>query len=309
MINFIAPVFLIILLGWGLAKYNFIPAQTSKGLMSYIYWVAAPAIIFSAISQYHLPTFFNLKFWAAYTVLFVAITSVAYVHFKSSTGATNRLALTLAYSTTVKNTVTIGMPLLLGILGNFATIPVVITILFVNCFAMPVFVFLIESNNKKLNKLSVIYRTLKNPLVLASLIGLLFAAFQINIPFVINSTLGHLGASFMPCALFAVGTDLRSYTFKNNFNKLAPAIGLNLIAAPLFAILLCFVFHLPTNYAIALVVLSATPTAQLMYAYASQYSDVEQDAAAIVSTTTIFSLITMPVFIYVCYLIWPFALA
>lgn len=307
MISLIAPVFLIIFIGWYLAKSKLFPNQTSKNLMGYIYWVAAPAIIFSAISRYHLSDFLIWKFWIAYSTLFLITTILAYVFFKLLTQSTNKLALTLAYSSTVKNTVTIGMPLLLGILGNISIATVVITLLFYNCLAMPILIFFIESGAKKSIKSVLIFKTLKNPLVFASILGFIFSIFKINTPAFISNTLDHLGASFMPCALFAVGADFSSYKFKNNFDKLALATIISIIVTPLLAILISILFKLPASYSVALVILASTPTAQIMYAYVSQYADLEQDTAAVISATTTFSLITMPIFIGLSYLIWPAA--
>lgn len=304
MINAITPVFLLMFLGWAAVHFELIHAEVSKSLMSYVYWVAGPAVIFSAISHYHLSDFLIWRFWIAYALLFAVTTALAFLIFKTIFHATAKHAMTFAYSSTVKNTVALGLPLLLSIMGNGAVIPVVITILFLNCLAMPAFVIFVESRNGHTHLPSLLIKTIKNPLVFASFAGIIFSFMRLSLPSTLNTTLATLSASFIPCALFALGADLKTYSFRNNAAKITTACFINLILSPLAAIFLSDTLHLSPFNAIILVILAATPTAQIMYVYASPYPDIEQDVAAIFSATTLLSLITLPFFVFVCHALW-----
>lgn len=313
-INIVLPVFLLIMLGWVLAYFKFVPATVSKNLMAYIYWAAGPAIIFSAISSYHISQIFAWKFWIAYPLTIFLITCFSYFIFKNLFSETKIKSITSAFSTTVKNTVIIGFPLLAGIIGKEAAIPMAITVIFFNCIMMPILVLILEintSSNKSKNKIRMFFsaslETIKNPLVFSSLMGMIFSIFHIPLPLSINKMFSYLAASFVPCALFSVGIELSLFKLESNLLKTFTVIGINLIICPILAIGLSYMLKLSPSYAIALVILSAVPTAQILYVYVSRYHLFEKEVAAIISTTTLCSIFSIPVFIFICYYLWPSA--
>lgn len=311
-INIILPVFSLILIGWVLARLNFVDTDTSKGLMRFLYYGSGPAIIFYAISSYTLPQIFDLTFWVVYPSIMIGVTTIAFLIYKYTLSESNIKAITTAYATTVKNTVIIGFPLLMGIIGNQAAIPMAITVIFFNCIMLPILVLILEihlSTATNKHKLSLLYHsiisTLKNPLVFGSVAGIFCAWTKVTIPIAISKILTYLSGSFLPCALFSVGIDLSALKRHHHLSKTLAVVGLNLIVTPLISIAICYYLNLTPIQSLSIVLFSAVPTAQIMYVYVSRYKTLEKDVAAIVASTTFFSIFTIPAIIYFCYLIWP----
>lgn len=311
-INIILPLFSLILLGFALAKLNLVDTNTSKGLMRLLYYAAGPAIIFYAISGFTLPQIFDRQFWVIYPSIMIGMTGLSFLIYKYLLSEPSISALTTAYATTVKNTVIIGFPLLMGIIGKSAAIPMAITVIFFNCIMLPILVLILEvhlSDGARKHPLSLLVNsligTLKNPLVFASIAGVISAWAQLTVPVVISKTLTYLSGAFLPCALFAVGVDLSALKRHHHLSKTLSVAALNLIITPLAAIAICYSLRLAPAQSLAIVLFSAVPTAQIMYVYVSRYKTLENDVAAVVASTTFFSLFTIPVMIYFCYLVWP----
>ncbi len=52
--NVIAPLFLIVALGWALARYKLVPATVSGPLMQYVFYAAVPEVVFTGIVSNHI---------------------------------------------------------------------------------------------------------------------------------------------------------------------------------------------------------------------------------------------------------------
>lgn len=313
--NIILSIFLLVATGYLLGYFKLVPVESAGPLMLYVFWAAVPAIVFSTISEYQLPEIFVWRFWVAYLLGILIITLVCYSIFRYFFSGTNQMSAIIAgFSATAKNTIMIGLPVLIGITGKKAVIPMAITVIVFSCFIVPIIMFLFEINlHKEKNHahaeghilINSLVATLKNPQVIAAILGLIFSAFQIPLPKFLKTLFEYFGQSIIPCALFAIGLSLVNTSIKGNIAKSLTVTFINLFICPCFAILLSYLLNLSPFYAVALVIFSSVPTAKIMYIYASKYHFFEQETATIISLTTIFSVLTIPLFIYISSLLWP----
>lgn len=311
--DIVLPVFLIIISGWLLARFNLVSRRTSYNLTLYIFWTACPAVIFLAVSRYHIPQIFIWNFWLAYLASVFIVTLFTYYFFQHVFHETKITALTAALSTTIKNVIMIGFPILLGVVGTEATIPLAIIVIICNCLVAPLLMFAFELNatfrqmNRTREAFSVLFATARNPLVISALLGFVFSLFRFHLPLFIGRSLSYLAASFIPCSLFSVGIELKFFKLQGNFLEILIATLISLFVYPAVAIGFSYGLNLSPFYSTSLVIFSAVPTANLIYVYANKYRVFEKETATIVSITTIFSIATLPFYIYLCYRLWPAA--
>lgn len=315
LISTIFPIFLLIILGFTFAHLKLISSDIANSLGNYVLLAAGPAIIFSNISKLTISQIFAWKFWIAYLLSILAVTLFAYFLIRLVIREIKIASITSAFSTSIKNTVIIGLPLLTSIIGQNAIIPVVASVVIFNCLISPALIFICELNciskqpQNTLNTVSfALFSTLKNPLVLSAVLGLIFSYLQIPIPLSINKSLNYLADSFIPCALFAVGVELKSYKLHKNLLKAFIIATTNLILCPIIAIAISYILNLSPIYSVALVILSAMPTAKSMYIYVGKYNLSNQETAATIMLTTFLGLITIPCFIYLSFFLWPSAI-
>lgn len=313
LLNSVLPTFFIIALGWLLGHFKVLTEENARQLSLYVFWVAAPAIIFVSISQYDLQQIFVWQFWLAHilSILLLAIfTMFAFYFVFKSSGIEAMMA---GLTATVKNTIMIGFPILTAIVGPKAAIPMAVTVVVFNCILTPILLFTFEVHKVTTREgvsswqilLSSFYGMVKNPMVVAAFLGVIFSWLKWTLPVFLNLPLHYIAPSFVPCALVAVGIGLKAFSLSGNKAKIVFIAFANLVLCPVIAIALAYLLNLSAFYAISLVVLSSMPTAKTMYVYASKYGYFQQETAAIISLTTLVSIISIPIFIYLCQSLWP----
>jgi len=310
--NNILPVFLLIFFGWLLAARKIVTTDISKQLTQYVFWLASPAIIFDAISHYHISEILALKFTIAHLSMLIIVMLITFGFTKFIFHMNIVEGMIIGMISSVKNTIMIGLPLLISITDSKATIPVTITVLVFNIILTPILMFIFELNQARKNThqknkilIKVGFGLIKNPLIVAAILGVISAIWEIKLPTALNSLITYIAPSFLPCALFAVGVDLYSFNIKEHNINLIIITFINLILAPLVAICVANLLNLSTFYATSLVILSSLPTAKSMYVYAKKYHVLEKETAAVISLTTILSIITIPFFVFISSWLWP----
>ena len=120
-----------------------------------------------------------------------------------------------------------------------------------------------------------LFRTLKNPIILGSLVGLLISVFHVPVPQLVWEATGLVGHAAVPLLLIAFGISLHGTRILRDKTERANIIGastLKLIVMPVIAwAFATFVLHLDAHAIYAVTVLAALPTAQNVFNYATEY--------------------------------------
>ena len=126
-----------------------------------------------------------------------------------------------------------------------------------------------------------------NPMVLSTLIGLVWAIGGLPIPAPVAAYLNIFAAALTPCALFAIGLGLSVEGVRSNFTASVVLAAVKLVIMPLVVYGLCVASGLNPLYTIAAVVCAAVPTAKTVFILAGEYQVEEELVAATVSITTL----------------------
>jgi len=207
----------------------------------------------------------------------------------------------------------VALPLLYQTFGEGGVRYVVLSLLVVCGIFVPLTLMLIEYSiqERKISVAKVFLKsalqTFKNPFVFGTVIGLILSIFKLQLPLLIEKPLFLLAASMTPVALFAVGLDIDLGKIKKEISIISLVSFFKLILMPLLMIVFSLVFNLSPESAIALLIISAAPTAKSLFALTQQYEIFTKEGTSIVIGTTTLSVVTITGFLFIGKYLWPTA--
>lgn len=170
----------------------------------------------------------------------------------------------------------------------------ILTIITIPTFNILAVIILEYYSGKEISKMKLIKQVFKNPLIIASLIGVVFIALKISIPKPIYKTLVDISKIATPLAFIVLGGELKFGNMLKNIKYLISVNILRLIINPIITLGIGrFVFNFDGAEIVALLALSACPTAVSSFTMAKEMGADGDLAGEIVATTSIFSIITI----------------
>lgn len=138
-----------------------------------------------------------------------------------------------------------------------------------------------------------------NPLILATVGGLLWKALGITLPATLVQTLKHLGDASLALGLLCIGAGLTAGALRKYARLIAAATFERLVAAPVTALLvtsaIAFCFPLSPMGAAVVLLFAALPTAQSCYVMASAMGGNAPAVAGVTTAHILASAVTLPV--------------
>jgi hypothetical protein len=268
------------------------------------FFVFSPALLFIVLGDADIGQLFSDLL--PVSALAAAGTLVLYVVLAKTLWKRNVSQLTVGgLASSYVNANNIGLPLAVYILGDpAAAAPVLLLQLIV---MTPLALTILDATTSgTLSLRRIISQPVRNPLIIASALGVLVSAFDLSLPDLVHEPLELLGAAAVPTLLFALGLSLatqRLWDAKDQRPDIALATGLKLVVMPLIAwVLGAFVFQLSATALFTVVILAALPSAQNVYNYAQRYVVAIPLARDSVVITTVLSL---PVMMLIALLLAP----
>jgi len=298
-LNIVLPVFGVILAGVLSRKSGLLGADSSEALNKFVFYVALPPLLFLTCARVPMAEVLNWPFVNAY-LLGCFLTLVISVLGGRLFFAHKRLPfLTLhAMSSIFSNTVYLGIPLLILAYGPKGATPAIIITLISNLIFLTLSAVLIESSQKTgkgvLGGLSVLTSSLKNPLIIAPLLGAVFSALELSLYVPIENFLELLARGAGATALFAMGMSLYGFSISAGAVEIGWITLLKLIVHPLITWAVgLYVFELERFWLETAVIIAALPAGSLIFVVAQRYNVYVQRSAASVVVTTAVSVLTM----------------
>ncbi|MCW8155913.1 AEC family transporter [Stutzerimonas stutzeri] len=297
-VNVVLPVFALILLGYLCRRSGRMGPTGASELNRFVVWLGLPALLFSVVATSTWEQLWQPGFIAAFAIgcLGVFAFTLAYRMVQKQPLVDASLdALGASYA----NTGYVGIPLCMLVLGDEALQPAMVASIVVVCMLFAIALACVETG---LHAGQGVLRTLgkvsgalaRNPLVIAPLLGALWAASGLQLPVPLATLLKLLGAAAAPCALVSLGLFLAQPQPAARVQGVWPLVGLKLVVQPLITWYLAFqVFELPTLWAYSALLLSALPTGTGPYMLAEFYGREGSRVSRVVLLSTLGSLITL----------------
>ena len=294
------PFFALIALGYGAAKTAIFSKDATVHLTKFVFYFALSAMLFKFSSNLSLREILEWDFMAAYLigsmVLYVMTLLIAKLR-----GTSFDISVIEAQCSVIGNMGWMGLAMIPILLGKQA-ISYVIMVLIIDLIVFgPLVTILLVAHREGQIRLKV-FQTIgmgliKNPLVLSISTGLLWAAFEIPVPELLNRFMTILGGASTPGALFAIGASM-AFAAKGQISIPVYLSANKLIMHPLLiGIASLLVFQIDPFASAVMIACAAMPVAGNVYMIATHYGlPSERISIAILISTTV-SIVTISLII------------
>ena len=306
----------VILMGYLIERAGFAGPTAGFVLNRVAFFVAMPALLFTVLSRTDVRVVFSrfLLTTLCSVLIVVALYLVASRFLGRGRGPgvvprRDRVSETVlgAAGASYVNSNNIGLPVAIYVLGSAHFVAPVL-LLQLLLFAPIVLGILDVTTSGRLSFRSVATQPLRNPMILASLCGLIVAVFGIPIPEAVFAPLDILGGAGVPMVLLAFGMSLhgdRVLRPGSGRRQVVLAAVLKIAVMPAVAWALGrFVFDLSPAELFAVVSVAALPTAQNVFNFAARYN---RGTVVARDTVLITTIAAVPALIVVAALLAPVA--
>jgi predicted permease len=276
-------------LGYLVGLAGVLRPQDELVLSRLAFFVATPALMFTTVATADLGSIFSpvlLTSAAGLLVVQVIYVVVAGLIWRRKKGELTVGVLAASYV----NAGNLGIPVGVYVLGDGALIAPVL--LFQLLVISPV-AFLILDNGP-VNKRAALLVPFRNPLTVASLLGLAVALSGLSIPEPVMRPFDLVGGAAVPVALIAYGLGLsapRPEVAEGHRRDVVLAVGLKAFVYPVVAYLVGrYALGLDGKPLLAATLFAALPTAQNIYVYAVRYDAGRRLARGAVFASTLLSI-------------------
>ncbi|WP_432946683.1 AEC family transporter [Kribbella sp. CA-253562] len=285
-------------LGYVVGRAGVLRSDDELVLSRLAFYVATPALLFGTVARADLTAIFSpvlLTSLAGVLVIVLLSVTVSALIWHRDRAQSTIGALAASYV----NAGNLGVPVAVYVLGDGALVaPIVLFQLLVMApVAFAVLDGYRQGSGRRVSLRTVLTRPVRNPLTVASLLGLLVAAVGVDPPTLLMRPIELVGAAAVPVALIAYGLSLSA---KTSNTRLGPgpdvvlAVTLKTVLQPAVAYAVGrWVLGLEGHALLAPTLLAALPTAQNVYVYAVHYRTGQQLARSSVLLTTLLSIPTM----------------
>ena len=291
----IIPIFAIILIGYLARKKGFIQAEFIGPANSLVFYLAIPAMVFSAISRASLTTHFN------FGILLIALSVVAgcfvltWISGNVFNIHRNQLG-SFIQASYHGNIGYIGLAVSFYYLGDFGLIKASILTGFMMIFQNLLSVLVLTVNARQPGSTShamIIAKNIAaNPVVLSAMAGIACSLMAFSIPLIVQRSLDILSDLALPMALLIIGASISFQELRLRLKPAFFAVAIKLILMPALGFV-CFIaldFD-PQEFLPALILL-ASPCATVTYVLAKELKGDPDFTVITISLSTSLSAIT-----------------
>lgn len=297
-VSILSPLFGAILLGVIAGGFRLFDISDARRFSRFVFMVAMPVAILDFMRQTTPPNLTYAGMIAGYLIAFAATAVAAFWVTRVWRKRTIRESGATVFATTCGNAVFLGLPIALAVPGWGP--PFLILMLFEGILVFAVGSALMTwpeddgGQAKILNALvDAIVRALKNPIVLATLIGLTLALLDVTLPGWIGGPLDLFGGIASPMGLFVLGlylTILPRTEGRIPTTLLTGLLPLKLVIFPAMAGGLTYLFTRDVILSSTATFFTGMPPAIASIVLASNYQEAEEEVAAIVGIGSLIGL-------------------
>jgi predicted permease len=300
-VNAVIPVFAIIGLGWLAGRRWGVSGEAAAILNRFVFQFAVPALIFRLMATAPI----REMSWPLLASYFLGQAAVWIAGFAAMAliwrrGAADRIL--CAMSGGLANHVFLALPLVLWLLGEQGTLPVLMIVTLDSLVIYSLTLVLMEivtsgGAGHPVRKVAGAYA--RSPQLIAIVLGLLWAVYGAPLPVPVETATDFLGAAAAPTALFVLGSHLSRAGLSGNRAIVAMVVGLKLVLHPLLVwIVATRVFGLGFEELWVAILVAAAPVGVNGFILAQHYGAFRDEGSAVVAVSTVLSFFTMSAVIW-----------
>ncbi len=296
-INAVFPIVLMLIMGFLVKLYWIKTDEFWHYLDKIIYYILFPSLMIysisiSAIEKAHALTFIPILI--GIIILLMFIIWLFRKQFKNMPFFISFIQGAVRYNSYVFIGVTVfymgrqTMPIIALITAYLVITTNVISVILLNAYA-----------NERNSIFVVVQSTIKNPLIISCIMGLLINYMGIKFPIFIDNFIRELGDASLPLSLISVGTALH---FNMNFRKIIAILNcalIKLIVLPAIVLVVLLFLHLPKIVVEVCLIYAGSPCTTNAYVMSKNMGGDYKSMGLIISTQTVLSMLTIPIWLLV----------
>lgn len=300
-VNTMAPVCLVVALGYLLRKKGFFSEDFLSCLDRYVFKVALPCMMFSDVAQSDIRSDFSLGFVlfcaGATTVMFMGLFALCRIFIK------DKFIIGAFVQGSARGSIAVlGAAFAKGIYGSAGMVPLMLAVAVPLNNIYTVITLSLNSVNKA-NFKSQFKTTIKgiaeNPLIIGILLGIICSVYQVKLPMFLSKSISSVAATGTPMALLSLGGALQLQHLSGKKSPAFIACLFKLIIFPAIFVPLAVHLGYTHTYLIAILFMSASPTSVIGYVMAKNMDNDYALTSMIVVLSTIFSCFTITAWLYI----------
>lgn len=297
--NVVLPLFLCIMLGYFLRRIHMVDTPSLNTMNKLCFKVFLPIYLFNNIATTNLAAAFNGKLLAT-AYLGVLLQFVLLMLLIPRLEKENPRRGVLIQAMFRSNFALFGLPLALSLCGTENVGPTSILVgLTVPLFNILAVVSLESFRGGKPSIKKMAKGIATNPLIIASLLGIVFNLLEITLPGAVQKPVNDLGGVATPLSLVALGGSFTVAKVKEYKKQLTIGVLGRLVFSPLLMVSAGIILGFRNELLIPLLIMSGAPTAVSSFPMAQQMDGDGELAAGLVVFTSALAILSMFVWIFV----------
>lgn len=298
-IEIVLPVFLIIALGYGIRRSELVNDHFFEQANGLVFYVCLPILLFYKISTADFSTNFNIRLVFATSSAVGCCFLISYLY-----GTWRKFSAPIhgafCQGSFRGNLAYIGLAIVYNAYGDPGLTRAGILLGFLvpvlNFFA--ILALTLPHQQQKISYREVAKQIIINPLILASLIGILWSFFHLPMPTILDRSLSIASGMTLPLALLSIGGSFSLAKLKGDIWKAALATAMKLVLLPLVTIAIMLLLGISgLDFAIGLLMAGA-PTAVATYIMACRMGGDGDLAGTIVVMATGLSAVSYTLLLF-----------
>lgn len=289
--------FAMLALGAWMKRSKMMSETTFKELGVFLLYVISPIVVFRGylVAPTEVNTLRLLVSFGASFILLLMIIGIATVIYRKD-------GLSI-FASIFTNSGFMGIPLVVALFSQEAVFVLspFLSWLFVIQWTLGIVVVTKDPRSMSFKKVIL------NPVIIATIVGVIVYFLHIPIPEVLDEFLGRIGAMLMPIAMIVLGSSFAHLSFKNVFldARVWLMVLVRLFVLPLFVVVALSVIAKDFELvAYTLLVAMSAPIGANVAILAQQYNKDTTLAASQIMLTTLFSIISMPLMVFIADMLW-----
>ncbi|MEY4751200.1 MAG: hypothetical protein RIQ60_3414 [Pseudomonadota bacterium] len=282
------PDFLLIVLGFMVCRYTSLDRSVWSGTERLVYWLLFPVLLFTSIVKSPLALQSDLALAGAGMIVTVAgfLLAAALRHLPGVDAHRQASGAQVAFR--FNSYVALAMAERIGGAQSLAWIALLVAVCVPLCNAGAVWSLARHGGQDTWRELA------RNPLILATLSGLLANLAGLHLAPVVDLTLTRIGSAALPLGLMAVGAGLQLGSLAVAPRLAGALLGIRHLALPAIGLALGLLLGLPHGQALVLATFAGMPTASSCYVLAARMGGDGPYVAGLVTASTLIGMLSLP---------------
>ena len=294
------PVFIVIAIGYLFTRQGVFTREGLMALGRFVISIALPALVFKTVAEKSIADVVIPAYLFGYAAASLSCFAIGLAVSLWISRQTLTASAINALGQSFSNSAFIGYPLLLGVLGSAnAGVYFALSTLVENILLLPIFLAIVEIENGGTGTWGtriarILLNTLRKPLVVALICGLIFSAMQWRLPLPVQKSIDLLAAAAAPLAIFVIGGGLNGIHLQGNVPAILQITVGKLVLMPALVAAFIWLFDGSTEMIFAGTLMGGVAMANTVAILAQHYGFPNRGTASMM-TTNVLSVFTLSV--------------